>query len=783
MLVNLIDDNILQHKNIIITIKYLIDNNINIFTSHYFKLSDMMKFNKHTLIIFSKYRNISTHEYENKWNLLEGIVQHMVNEEELLPTYLTMIQNENFRRMCDLPEESKRYLLSRYRVPDSSNIYDRLILLYARGVFINDIHQSNIGRIPFRVNSIEEYDNVEDFPIFIMFNDIIIDDLIRIGLLSKKEITYKEWKYGILDENNPYSYVHSSFINKILQSRDITVDNINELNELDTIFPNWKSDLLSTNLSNLSSEELIMYAAFNYIDCRHPKWYSLSKESLICLIECIIYLRIHIYNINQQEVNINDHNKNYYNIEDVITDLNHGFSINSQQLLFNNTLNENILFSLARNKTNISENILKILLELNEELLLFIPTIIKHDEIYSFCPYNEIMYLLLYDITPNSYDSKKKRSIYIESFSNLTKDLLLNFYDTADINNVIKKEEHMFEKYLYMLSNNEHEDLINELNISIPNSMDINEYLYNNILSYKDVDITLKWPCEDLNKLSDKELLMCNAQFYYENRTDLIRKLQNIKEIASFFIPKERNCINEFTSYYNEIRDEDIDVIAYGTIDNYYGYEIDEFLNCFSEYNDVFIFKNPNLKSVFTDTEISELKDLAKKYGYIHLVDKIDYGLSQKINLANYDQELISVFKNFKSKDIINYILKQLYNIGMYMRSWKGPGHDYPIESVDTHNVINESLINLLLDNISIKIDQLVDEEKLFMENLKMVDYNLDTIIIQNDFLKNMISKILSSEYCIRMSSNLLIGTSYYYLEKLFNYKHEIHPFNISRIS
>ena len=98
--------------------------------------------------------------------------------------------------------------------------------------------------------------------------------------------------------------------------------------------------------------------------------------------------------------------------------------------------------------------------------------------------------------------------------------------------------------------------------------------------------------------------------------THLLRNLGGLKSSVGFFIPTVRRCVNKTTQLFSETKDPSLFIIAYGTLSNYIGYEIDELMNSFHyKGNDPldrdFIFLRPdNINIVFSKAMVESLPPL-----------------------------------------------------------------------------------------------------------------------------------------------------------------------------
>ena len=133
----------------------------------------------------------------------------------------------------------------------------------------------------------------------------------------------------------------------------------------------------------------------------------------------------------------------------------------------------------------------------------------------------------------------------------------------------------------------------------------------------------------------------------------------------------------------------------------------------------------------------------------------------------------------------------------MYMRNWDGEG-DYPLTSEATNFNKEEQIIvddrvtqSLIRFEKSLECLQIYDKLGDFIQNLPLMQYHSEsnTFVTCNDFaegltIKDRIDIIREGENaglnsCIRLSSNKLAATSYYYMV-LLGFRL---PFSISEVS
>jgi hypothetical protein len=226
-------------------------------------------------------------------------------------------------------------------------------------------------------------------------------------------------------------------------------------------------------------------------------------------------------------------------------------------------------------------------------------------------------------------------------------------------------------------------------------------------------------------------------------------------------------------------------IIGYGTLDSYWGYEIEELLQVFQieEQNYIsrgrsgnFTFRHPeNLQLTFNRQEIEQLTLLLTPFvegaPLVHLLQRclpICYPTSE------FEQRLINQFDLFPSsqKDYVHEALQRLLEASMYMRRWEGPGHPYPLSHDATRRLMTQDQIDANVTNALNHLDDqlylLVPEVLAFFNSLQVKDWKDNTYVPVpeiNSYLQRFLDKVRRGKMCIRVTSYYFISTvSYYYL-------------------
>jgi hypothetical protein len=216
------------------------------------------------------------------------------------------------------------------------------------------------------------------------------------------------------------------------------------------------------------------------------------------------------------------------------------------------------------------------------------------------------------------------------------------------------------------------------------------------------------------------------------------------------------------------------------------------------EYNAMFIRPYGVDNEEFTTRELHTLSNLLNEYfmdctGQIDrdtrssietLLSRINIGLEYRIQLDDFRAKLTSQFKELKDSDrsIVKAWLHQLFDIGMYMRRWRGPGHPYPILEHQTSidfgtgtggDPVHETLTLESIGRLGEIENKMTPDVYQMVRNLWAYDLRRGNIIIHrqpiNRYIRNVVSNNNNSNAaCIRVNSTIFIGTTYAYLQFIF---------------
>lgn len=195
----------------------------------------------------------------------------------------------------------------------------------------------------------------------------------------------------------------------------------------------------------------------------------------------------------------------------------------------------------------------------------------------------------------------------------------------------------------------------------------------------------------------------------------------------------------------------------------------------------------------FTCDELEELLLVLKNFQYNFpdigvkfndLIKQIEDGLFLNKNTAlnDYEKTLVSEYRRltFKNneKKIMRDIFYKIFECGMYMRRWKGPGNPYPVLEIETRDstIKTASLVDpqenttLCLVEIKKLIDSLSIFNKSFVEKLHILNWMEENEIGESIlFALRKVGYDTEDGVCIRVYSSLFVETGYHYLQLFYN--------------
>lgn len=614
--------------------------------------------------------------------------------------------------------------------------------------------------------------------------------------------------------DNPYLLMNPNIIAEIVGRDDRDVDigrgSFNEkarqLYELDTIDPEWRQQIDRATLSQLGTltiGQLYTYAAIKGFDVNAIYQSSLSKNTLadvlVGLSLCsqlevapqatVLHPTTLVIKDLNQLIDITRKNQLPYveNVRGIFTNIDERDSIDVIQKLAEYPLTINAdTYNLIR--TLRVQALAKVLefLGIYRTITLFMS---REELIFTISR----RYVL-------PYSQRTERSIHryslISRLSTNIRNLIVELYgyenDLEPLIEVAKIEEiHPLESIICMINDYPHLELAKQVGMIIPPNVNITNYFLANILSYKKI-FTRRDNLEPpnptalsrlrvghyhyLEQFTDQELFVSLGLYLeYSSRHDLLQKLVSLRTTSRFFIPLIRNCTNTTTLLYNNTRDVNVFIIAFGILTNYIGYETDELMNSFHYKNDEdFVFLHPeNIRTMFSNDHIEQLGQLLINYPeLVALNQKINEGLVQRRQKTDYDRTLLQTVRSLRQEHttILRRYLYRVFLCGMYMRKWEGPPHPYPMNTKQTEKKMtpDENTHRELIELQGIS-EMLPRNLRTFVNDLRIVEYYGAVADQTHLRIGAYVQEVSSGRECIRMASSKFVGTGYYYLKVLFN--------------
>ncbi len=390
--------------------------------------------------------------------------------------------------------------------------------------------------------------------------------------------------------------------------------------------------------------------------------------------------------------------------------------------------------------------------------------------------------------------------------------------------------------------------IIENLQIQVPYNMNAADYVTRNLHLY---DAYLHHapgsPVTDLAQMSDIALLRTiGAWVAYSSRPELLEAVRNLYQGGTgFFVPFDsiydyksrgitttfrRKCRNPQTSdFVTETSDPNVFIIAYGTMSSYYCFVLGEIAAALipSQEAGGFVYRlykptapdDPEagyinvppalfrqartliqfFMSKMTPDDVEAAKDVIESIARID--DVFEKG-------TRYDKDQFDIFTKFPStvRPLLKDFFRQVFELGMYARRWKGPPNPYPLTDKDTLQdqcfipevATAEPLARLNATITALggapeqreyKVDPVTKAQGALIKVIPEVkgvspaalDWAMALHVVEHrggDVIQSPsrpFSDIFEKQYgsqrghtCIRIGSTIMVGTGAYYLELFF---------------
>lgn len=310
---------------------------------------------------------------------------------------------------------------------------------------------------------------------------------------------------------------------------------------------------------------------------------------------------------------------------------------------------------------------------------------------------------------------------------------------------------------------------------------------------------------EECYKLEDLRKFCVNEGYSQDEINDdrCYSLMRNTFMRNNFYMGLQDDLISEYTLYEENVNELNAaSIICYGIYGRslkVYTYEI---------LNDIFTrygrFRNTDTNKDYEDRLINKLRNITKKSKHIGET-RDEYLKRQKLceTMNNINNFIKSITKNAETFETLYSLSKEnekkyvmeslnlLMECAMYMRGWDGSGA-YPLKDTQTMlHLSSQSEVDVRVTESLIRFEKLCDKinnKSLNVKYLSLMFYDGEKFTPSTDRENgyNINDRLLiikngeqgSMKSCIRMSSNCLCASAYYYLSILGNKP----SFNISEL-
>ena len=244
---------------------------------------------------------------------------------------------------------------------------------------------------------------------------------------------------------------------------------------------------------------------------------------------------------------------------------------------------------------------------------------------------------------------------------------------------------------------------------------------------------------DEINEISNEKVLsygVIGEKVYYITLSELTRTFQNNKNFGNPFVPNEilsKRAIKSLKGICKEIQES---------------------------------------SNSFSNETIEESRALIRSMDFVSVISTEKYQ-----DVSNF----LRTYRAFDSttKEIILKCLIILLETGMYMRTWRGPGEEYPLNEcpIDDQDRIDVNVLTSI-GSFNEQCDQL--EEQLNMKSLPLFkfskvnnEFEISTDTFNGLNIGERLEILLRGENehrmssCMRMTSNWIVSTAYYYLNSI----------------
>lgn len=192
-------------------------------------------------------------------------------------------------------------------------------------------------------------------------------------------------------------------------------------------------------------------------------------------------------------------------------------------------------------------------------------------------------------------------------------------------------------------------------------------------------------------------------------------------------------------------------------------YSSEELVQSFLQHEE-FVDPGSREKKYFTDLQMNRL---------LHLTRNLDEVLYETIApLITGHERIHNRMRALSELPEFQDLLKSVLEVGMWMRGWYGEG-SYPLTSGETYKQVDDLGLMRHLNKLRTKLE---GEWSQFSQ-LRLMDRERGWHYTPEDLLYR-IKLVEAGEVCIRMTSNVLVETAWYYYDSFYNHR----PFELSSL-
>jgi hypothetical protein len=297
-----------------------------------------------------------------------------------------------------------------------------------------------------------------------------------------------------------------------------------------------------------------------------------------------------------------------------------------------------------------------------------------------------------------------------------------------------------------------------------------------------------EWRLGYLQELTDIAIIRQTGVFpYYTSREELINTVSRLYAEPNFFMPvdaRRHYATNQTTlSSLSEVT-ANLPFVAYGTWLSYQVYEINDLIWAFSANEDgIYSFRKPHDPTTyFSRAQVKQLRSLISSkpwwLGSVQeLIQSIDQALKLGIELERSDRSLLLQFRQLESDDklLIKTALIKLFQAGMYMRQWKGPGYPYPVSVIMTVGTQQVDIsVGKAISQMYASLNKLPSFYRTLFSGMPAIDARDGVIKRLNTSISTHVKGVMTEKLCIRENSTIFIGSATHYLKLFFQHDTEV---------